>query len=152
MKRTILRLIGIILLLSCQAKAQDDFLSVKSSYSVKVTVEKLSNVLSEKGMTIFSIIDHQKGAVGAGLELRPTTVVIFGNPKVGTKLMECDQKAGLDLPLKIVIWEDTGGGTWLGYTDPLSLKRKYDLKSCSEVILKVKNAMASFAKAATLQP
>ena len=131
-------------------QGQDDFLKIKSSYSVKETVEKLSNVLSDKGMTIFSAIDHQKGAFGAELELRPTTVVIFGNPKVGTKLMQCDQKAGLELPLKMVIWEDDGGDTWLGYTDPLSLKGKYNLESCSEVIKKVKNAMANFAKAATL--
>ena len=150
MKRAILPLIGIIFLLSCQAQGQDDFLKIKSSYSVKETVEKLSNVLSEKGMIVFSAIDHQKGAVGAGLELRPTTVVIFGNPKVGTKLMQCDQKVGLDLPLKMIIWQDDGGDTWLGYTDPLSLKRKYNLESCSEAIIKVKNAMVNFAKAAIL--
>ena len=100
-------------------------------------------------MNIFSTIDHQQGAIKAGLDLQPTVLVIFGNPKVGTKLMQCDQRIGLALPLKMLIWQDDNGVTWLGYWEPSNLKNKYDLDACNETLEKVKNAMSNFAKAAT---
>jgi uncharacterized protein (DUF302 family) len=149
MKRASLSVLIIILLISCQAKAQDDFHKLKSSHSINETVVKLSNALKAKGMTIFSVINHQEGALRVEMELRPTTLVIFGNPKVGTKLIQCDQRVGYALPLKMLIWQDDAGVTWLGYRDPSQLKNEYDLESCSETIEKVKNAMSNFAKAAT---
>ena len=100
-------------------------------------------------MTIFATIDHQQGAIKAGLDMRPTTLVIFGNPKVGTKLMQCDQRIGLALPLKMLVWQDESDVIWLSYWEPSILKNKYQLDSCSEVLEKVKKAMANFAKAAT---
>ena len=106
MKPVYISTVIIILLLSCQANAQDGFYKIKSNHSVEVTLTKLKNALSAKGMTIFSSIDHQQGAKNAGLDLRPTVLVIFGNPKVGTKLMQCDQRIGLALPLKMLIWQD----------------------------------------------
>jgi len=149
MKRISISVLTIILFISCQANGQDGFHKIKSNHSVEATVTKLSEVLASKGMTIFSTIDHQQGAVKAGLELRPTTLVIFGNPKVGTALMQCDQRIGLALPLKMLVWQDDDGITWLGYWAPSNLSNAYNLDSCSETLEKVKNAMANFAKAAT---
>jgi uncharacterized protein (DUF302 family) len=149
MKRVYISVLTIILFISCQANAQDGFHKIKSSHSIEATVTKLKDVLKAKGMTIFSTIDHQQGAIKAGLELRPTVLVIFGNPKVGTRLMQCDQRMGLALPLKMLVWQDGAGATWLGYWAPAILKNEYNLDSCSETLEKVKNAMANFAKAAT---
>ena len=149
MKHVYISVLLIILFISCQANAQDGFHKVKSSHSIETTVTKLKDVLKAKGMTIFSTIDHQQGAIKAGLDLRPTVLVIFGNPKVGTRLMQCDQRMGLALPLKMLVWQDEAGVTWLGYWAPAILKNEYHLDSCSETLEKVKNAMANFAKAAT---
>jgi uncharacterized protein (DUF302 family) len=149
MKRITISALTILLFISCQANGQDGFHKIKSSHSVDATVTRLSDVLTAKGMTIFSTIDHQQGAIKAGLDLRPTVLVIFGNPKVGTALMQCDQRIGLALPLKMLIWQDDAGVTWLGYQEPSKLKNEYNLDSCSETLAKVKNAMANFARAAT---
>ena len=149
MKRISISALTIILFLACQVKGQDGFHKLKSSHSVEATVAKLTSALTNKGMTIFSTIDHQQGAIKAGLDLRPTRLVIFGNPKVGTKLIQCDQRIGLALPLKMLVWQDDSGATWLGYWEPSILKNTYNLDSCNETLEKVKNAMANFAKAAT---
>ena len=137
-------------LISCQVNAQDGFIKINSPHSVDETVANLNRILTEKGMNIFATIDHQKGAFAAGLPLRPTTLVIFGNPKVGTKLMQCDQQIGSDLPLKMLVWEDEEGKTWIGYWNPDNLKNEYYLESCNEVLAKVKNALGNFAKSAVL--
>lgn len=137
------------LLLPYDTTAQEAFIKLKSVNTLEVTVTKLTNILKGKGMNIFSVIDHQQGAEKAGLELRATTLVIFGNPKVGTKLMQCDQRIGLELPLKIVIWQDQNEGVWVGYDDPSHLANNYNLVACEAVLIKVRNAMANFAEGAT---
>ena len=150
MKHISISAITIILFISCHANGQNGFHKIKSTHSVEATVTKLSDVLTSKGMTIFSVINHQQGAIKVGLELRPTTLVIFGNPKVGTALMQCDQRIGLALQLKMLVWQDDDGVTWLGYWTPSNLSNEYNLDSCKEVLVKVKNAMANFAQVATL--
>ena len=149
MKRVFFSALVVILFISCQVNGQEGFHKIKSSHSVEATVTRLSNILQANGMTIFATIDHQQGAIKAGLDMRPTTLVIFGNPKVGTKLMQCDQRIGLALPLKMLVWQDESDVIWLSYWEPSILKNKYQLDSCSEVLEKVKKAMANFAKAAT---
>ena len=149
MKNIVISTLSIIILVACQANGQDGFNKIKSSHSVAVTIEKLTTALTNKGMTIFSVIDHQAGATNSGLELRPTTLVIFGNPKIGTTLMQCDQRLGLALPLKMLVWQDDSGAAWLGYRAPENLREAYNLDACAETLEKVKNAMANFAKAAT---
>ena len=149
MKHISISALTIILFISCQAIGQDGFHKLKSTRSVEATVTKLSDVLTAKGMTIFTTIDHQQGAIKAGLDLRPTVLVIFGNPKVGTALMQCDQRIGLALPLKMLVWQDDTGVTWLGYWEPSNLGKEYNLKSCNETLAKIKNAMTNFAQAAT---
>lgn len=128
--------------------AQENLHKVKSHKSVAATVASLKQVLQEKNMTIFATIDHRQGALKAGMELRPTTLVIFGNPKVGTKLMQCDQRMGLALPLKMLIWQDAEGITWIGYWAPEVLKNNYHLQDCQDTLVKIKNALDAFARAA----
>lgn len=141
--------IAILLLTSCQAKSQENFIKVASKNSVSQTVEKLTNALTSKGLTVFDVIDHQKGAQNVAIELNPTTVVIFGNPKMGSKLMNCDQTIGLDLPMKMLVWQDNKGSVWLGYTSPKVLAQKYELDPCKDLLVKMEGAMHNFAQVAT---
>lgn len=131
------------------ATAPDGLISVGSEHSVAVTVERLKNVLSAKGMTLFATVDHAQGAASVGNPLRPTTVVIFGNPKVGSPLMGCSQTTAIDLPQKALIWEDQAGKVWFSYNDPAYLKHRHHVQGCDAVLTKVSGALAAFANAAT---
>ena len=137
------------LLFATHAQAADGLVAVKSSHDVKATADKLESVLKEKGMTVMARVNHQQGAEKAGMELRPTEVVIFGNPTVGTPLMQCAQSVAIDLPQKALIWEDANGEVWLGYNNPEYLKNRHSIEGCDEVLDKVSVALGNFAKAAT---
>ncbi len=113
----------------------------ESPYSVKKTAEKMVKILKNKGLTVFNTINHTKGAKGVGMDLRPTTLIIFGNPKMGTKLMQCDQRMGLMLPMKILVWKNKKGKVMLGYTDPMHFKEKFQLKDCNGILTKMKGAL-----------
>lgn len=132
------------------AAAGDGLISVKSSHDVKVTADRLESVLNQKGMTVFIRINHAAGAQKIGKKLRPTELVVFGNPKVGTPLMQCNQSVAIDLPQKALIWQDDNGQVWLTYNDPHYLAQRHGLGGCTEVITKVAKALGNFAKAATM--
>jgi uncharacterized protein (DUF302 family) len=97
-----------------------------------------------KGMTVFARIDHAAGAAAVGLSLQPTEVLIFGNAKGGTPLMQSVQTIGIDLPLKALVWQDTSGDTWLSYNDPVWLAKRHGLSGETEAAV---NAMTSALKA-----
>jgi len=130
--------------------AGNGLISVKSSHTVKATADRLENVLNQKGMTVFIRINHAAGAQKIGKKLRPTELVVFGNPKVGTPLMQCAQSIAIDLPQKALIWQDDKGQVWLSYNDPKYLAQRHGLTGCAEVIKKVEQALGNFAKAATM--
>ena len=127
----------------------DGLITVKSNHSVKATADKLEAVLKSKGMTIFTRINHAAGAKKVGKELRPTELVIFGNPKIGTALMQCAQSVAIDLPQKMLIWQDDKGATWLGYNDPAHLKKRHNIEDCDPILKKVTGALGKFATAAS---
>ncbi len=131
------------------AHADGGLVSVKSSHDVATTADKLETVLKSKGMNVFGRVNHAAGAEKAGLSLRPTEVVIFGNPKVGTPLMNCAQSVAIDLPQKALIWQDEAGQVWLAYNDPAYLAERHQIEGCDEVLKKVTGALANFAAAAT---
>lgn len=122
---------------------------VKSVRSVSATVEKLEQTLISKGMTIFNRIDHAGGAKKTGQTLRPTRLVIFGNPKVGTPLMQCAQTMAIDLPQKILIWEDNKGDVWLSYNDLRYLAKRHEARGCDDVLEKVAGVLNNVAELAT---
>ena len=124
-------------------------IKIKSAHSVTETINKLETVLTKKGMTIFKRVNHTAGAEKAGLQLRPTELLIFGNPKVGTPLMLCSQTAALDLPQKALAYEDKNGQVWLAYNDPAYMAKRHDTKGCDAAIQKVTNALANFSRIAT---
>lgn len=144
-------IVVVFLFVQSLAFATDGLISVKSKYSVNMTTKNLLDVLDKKGMTLFKVINHRKGAKSVDKKLRPTTVVIFGNPKVGTQLMQCSQTAAIDLPQKALIWEDTEGQVWYSYNDPQYLAKRHNISTCEKPLGKISNALANFAKAATVQ-
>ena len=143
------KLLVLSLLISTIALADNGLITIKSNHSVKDTVKQLKQALNAKGMTIFDTINHKKGAKGVGKKLRPTTVVIFGNPKIGTPLMHCSQTMAIDLPQKALIWKDDNGQVWYSYNAPQYLAQRHNIQGCEKVLNKVSNALANFAKAAT---
>ena len=96
-----------------------------SSFGPKETMDRLAAALTTRGISIMARIDHAGAAAEIGMELRPTEVLIFGNPQAGTPLMRAVQTIGIDLPLKALVWQDEGGATWLAYNDPQWLARRH---------------------------
>ena len=131
------------------AEAGEGLILIRSSRDVSATADKLIEALGEKGMTVFDRIDHAANAREAGMELRPTLLVIFGNPKVGTPLMQCKQEVAIDLPQKMLIWQDGAGQVWLSYNDPGYLADRHGITGCDEVIEKIGNALSALASTAT---
>ncbi len=149
MRQLFLSLIAILFFVS-SAAADTGLVSVKSSHSVRETADRLESTLGKKGMTVFNRINHAEGASKIGKKLRPTELIIFGNPKVGAPLMQCSQTVAIDLPQKALIWEDEAGQVWLTYNDPKYLATRHDISECAEVLKKIENALRNFANAATM--
>jgi len=133
-----------------QPKPSSTGLVVKASgYSVEETRDRFTKILENKGLTLFAVIDHAENAANAELSLRPTTMVLFGNPKLGTPLMQCEQSLAIDLPQKVLIWEDEAGQVQLAYNDPRYLGGRHRLGSCgSAVIQQISKALAGLTNAA----
>jgi uncharacterized protein (DUF302 family) len=112
--------------------AEDGLVSIASKYSVKDSLDRLEADLKTKSITVFARIDHAAGAASVAMPLRPTEVLIFGNPKAGTPLMQANQTIGIDLPLKILGWQDADGKVWLTYNDPSWLARRHHLGASTD--------------------
>jgi uncharacterized protein (DUF302 family) len=121
--------------------AADGLIAIKSSRGPRETMDRLVAEIQAKGLTIFARVDHAAGAKEAGLELRPTELVMFGNAKGGTPLMQADQAAGIDLPLKALVWQDASGETWLSYNDPAWLAQRHGLGDQVDAPVKAMSAM-----------
>ncbi|MGF1835160.1 DUF302 domain-containing protein [Photobacterium sanguinicancri] len=141
---------GVLAFVLCTtANADNGLITLKSSLSVNETADKFEKVAQEKGMVIFARIDHAQRAEKVGVTLRPTQLVIFGNPKVGSPLMACSQSVAIDLPQKVVVSEDENQQVWLTYNDPYYLVKRHDIKDCDAVVEKVSRALTNLAQTAT---
>ncbi len=105
----------------------------KSRFDVGATLDRLETILKEKGIKPIARVDHAEAAKSVGMELRPTQVLFFGNPKLGTPLMQCNQIAGLDLPMRVLAWEAEDGSTWLGYHSPQSIVDGLNLQYVTDI-------------------
>ena len=115
--------------------------SVQSHVSARETLNRLLAALAARKLTVFARVDHAAGAASVGLPLRPTEVTIFGNPMGGTALMQDQQSAGIDLPLKALVWEDADGKTWLTYNDPAWIAQRHGLGAASAPAVKAMAAL-----------
>ena len=132
---------------SSAAMGADGLIAVRSPHGPRETMDRLEALLKQKGLTIFARIDHAAGAAKIGKTLRPTELLIFGNPQGGTPLMECSQTAGIDLPLKALVWEDESRQIWVGYNDPAYLAQRHGAAGCPAVD-NLKKAVAGFVEQA----
>jgi uncharacterized protein (DUF302 family) len=128
--------------------AAEGVVNIASDYSAAETMNNFESVLVNKGMKVFARVDHSKGAASVGVDLRPTELIIFGNPKVGSPLMKCEQTVALDLPQKAVVWVDQAGKVWLSYNDPAYLKKRHNISGCDSVLDKISKALAGLTRAA----
>lgn len=131
------------------AQAADGLLTTASPHPVAATADRLEKIVTAKGFKVFARVDHAKGAAGVGMALRPTTLLIFGNPKGGTVLMQQAQTSGIDLPLKYLVWEDADGKVWVGWNDPAYVAARHDIAADLPVFAKMTQGLAGMAKQAT---
>ncbi|MGA9090967.1 MAG: DUF302 domain-containing protein [Bradyrhizobium sp.] len=122
--------------------------TIKSSHGPQETMNRLEAAVKAKGMTVFARIDHAAGASTAGLSLHPTEVLIFGNARGGTPLMQSVQTIGIDLPLKALVWQDASGDTWLSYNDPAWLAQRHGVGGAETPVGNLTAALDAVAKAA----
>ncbi|MGD9987933.1 DUF302 domain-containing protein [Pseudonocardia sp.] len=127
----------------------DGLTAVASPYPVPDTVDRLAAAVEEAGLAVLARIDHAAAAAKVGLELRPTTVLLFGRPEGGTPLMQERQTAGIDLPLKALAWQDEAGQVWLGWNEPTWIAARHGLPGSATAVEALTGALARFAAAAT---
>lgn len=130
------------------AEAAEGLVSVKSPHGVKETLDRFETAARARALNIFLRVDHAAGAKKIGKVLRPTELLVFGNPQGGTPLMECAQSAGIDLPLKALAWQDAAGQVWLGYNDPKFLASRHGAGDCDPVAANLAKALAGLAQEA----
>jgi uncharacterized protein (DUF302 family) len=141
MKARIVAMTAVIYLWGVQAMAADGLTTLLSSHGPKETMNRVEAGVSAKGMSVFAHIDHAAAAAEVGMSLRPTDLLIFGSPKGGTPLMQSMQTIGIDLPLKILVWQDASENTWLSYHDPAWLAKRHGVDH--EVDAAVRGAAAA---------
>lgn len=126
-------IISTLLFVPVAAQAADGLISVKSPYNTKKTMDRLEALVRQRGLNVFARINHAAGAMKVGKILRPTELLIFGSPQGGTPFMECAQSAGIDLPLKALVWEDAKAQVWVGYNDTAFLAKRHEVPNCGAI-------------------
>src|SRR6267143_481705 len=123
--------------------------SIRSSFGPKETMDRLQAEIRAQGMTVFTRIDHAAGAAEVGLTLAPTELIIFGNARGGTPLMQSVQTVGIDLPLKALVWEDASGTTWLSYNEPSWIEQRHNIPDAEVTLSRMTAALSAMSKKAT---
>ena len=129
--------------------ADDGLITKKSNFSASETLDRLEDLLKKKGITVAMRWDHAARAKDVGIELRPTELLVFGNPKLGSNMFTSKQTSGIDLPMKALAWEDEQGQVWLTYNDPAYIAQRHGITDRAEVVTKMTNALNNLTNAAT---
>ena len=132
--------VSLLLISAIPSNAMDEWIIKQSPDDVKTTTDRLVAVIAKASITLFARIDHQKGAKDAGLEMQPTTVVLFGNPKLGTPIMKANPRAAIDLPIKVLIWRENGK-TQIGALAPSAFKARYGIEGVEKPFAKMNGAL-----------
>jgi len=148
MTRILLLLMALMFAAPSAWAAEDGLINKKSPYSVKKTLNRLEKILRSKGITIVKRWSHDKGGKKAGIPLRPTELLLFGNPKLGTHFFTSNQASGIDLPMKALAWRDESGQVWLTYNDPQYIANRHGIKDRDDVVKKMTEALNTLTDAA----
>jgi len=125
---------------------------MKSAHPAAVTLDRMAVLMKSKGIQVIARVNHDENARSVGMSLRPTELLIFGNPKLGSKLFSSAQTAGIDLPMKALAWQDEAGQTWLAYNDPGYIAKRHGIGDQDEVVNKMSSALKRFATMAAEKP
>ena len=147
MKKIIL-LVAFFFVACTAVQAAEGLITKTSSHSVKETMDRLEKIVKDKGFYVAARVNHAAAAIKSEATLRPTELLIFGNPKLGTLLMQRTQTIGIDLPLKVLIWEDDKGIVTLGYNDPAWLAKRHGIADQDKAFTKMAGALGTFSDAA----
>lgn len=128
--------------------ANNGLITIQSQHSVNETADRFEKLVNDKGLKFFMRIDHTKNAENVDLALRPTQLILFGNPVAGTALMNCAQTVAIDLPQKALFWEDADGKSWLSYNDPTHIKEQHSIEGCDAVLEKVSGLLSALSNSA----
>jgi uncharacterized protein (DUF302 family) len=126
----------------------DGLTNVPSNFDPKETMDRLEAEIRTKGLNVFARIDHAAGAAEAGLELRPTNLIIFGNARGGTPLMQLIQTVGVDLPLKVLVWQDAAGKTWVSYNEPSWIAQRHGVANADPIVSKMADLLSAISRMA----
>ena len=137
-----------LVLTTVTAQADDGLVKKLSAHSVQTTMDSLENLVRNKGLTVFARIDHAAGAAEVGEEMLPTQLLMFGNPAIGTNLMTSQRTVGVDLPIKVLIWEEPDGKVWIAYNDPAYLAERHGIDDRDAVLEKMGRAVNGLVSAA----
>ena len=140
-----------LLLILAASTAMAERVTIASNATVDQSVARLTQAVETAGGTVFTTVDFAQGSASVGLELRPTTVVIFGNPKIGAKALQTGQTMGLYLPLRILFFEDANGQAWATYDEPTAVAPTHGVAADNPAVLAMKGALAKFSAKATGQ-
>lgn len=147
---SVLLAVSILLMAPAAIGAGNEPLVVKTSpHDVPTTVKRLEEAVKTRGAQVVAKVDHSAAAQANGLSLRPTVLVLFGNPKLGTPLMQSQQTAGLDLPLHVLVWQDADGATRLGYAPPALIAARHGITDRGDVVAKMSGVLGAIAADAT---
>jgi uncharacterized protein (DUF302 family) len=127
----------------------EGLITIPSNFGPEETVNRLEKEIISQGINVFAHIDHAAGAGGVGMTLRPTTVILFGNPRGGTPFMQANQTIGIDLPLKALVWEDASGKTFLSYNDPAWLAKRHGITGLERATTTMSAALNTIATKST---
>ena len=129
--------------------AENGLITIKSKHSAMKTIDRLEAIVKKKGITVMGRVSHTKNAAGVGIKIRPTELLIFGNPKLGSNFFTSNQVAGIDLPMKALAWQDEKGQVWLTYNDPNYIAERHNIDDRDEIVKKMSGALGKLtAKAA----
>ena len=121
---------------------------IKSKYSVELTVERAKRIAEHNELRVFGVIDHAQNTTDTGMKLLPTQLIVFGNPTVGTELMRANRLIGLDLPLKLLVWEDRNGVVWISYSSAEAMQKRHNLPEHTKQFLDTETLLKDLAQAA----
>jgi uncharacterized protein (DUF302 family) len=142
---------ALLLSLSVTPALAEKLVTLESKFGVKETLDRLAAELDKRGIKVAARVDHAAGAKAVGMELPPTEVLMFGNPKLGTPLMQSVPAIGIDLPMKVLAWQDKAGKVWIGYTAPETLKARHGIADRDDAFKAMAAALDGLAKSASGQ-
>jgi len=140
-------LLALLLLIPALAWAESDLVRKKSAHNVQETIDRLEEIVTGKGLSVLARIDHRANAESVGKKMPASQVLIFGNPKAGTRVMMHDLASGLDLPMRVLAYNDFDGNTWVVYHNPQGLKAMFDVEEC-KVLDKLEKGLNAMTDAA----